>query len=214
MLKNVLFDNPTVEEISQSYKALVKQSGVNNKVKVYFSEPVRLRTNRKKVNIVNEATLYFFDSTSKRFCYTHYHSTGYPVKDYMPYDKIIRMEAISYNEVEDKNKALAVGILKSRYDDQTWPNLTVDNAAYMTMSKKYMKTYFPTRILHQIEEAFKEKKDYSYTKYAQKNEYKIETRVDENGKFRAWFVSEVMESGRSTVYYLLNPKFASFGRKG
>lgn len=215
MLKNVLFDNPTIEEISQSYKALVKQSGVNNKVKVYFSEPVMLRTNKRKVNTVKDATLSFFDSTSKKFCYTHYHSTGYPVKDYMNYDKIIRMEAISYNEEAEKKKALAAGILKTRYDEKTWPDLTAEDISYMTMSRRYMKAYFPTHVLHEIEAAFKEKKNYSYTRYTRKNEYKIETRINEDdGDFRAWFVSEVMESGRTTVYFLLNPTFASFGRRG
>lgn len=215
MLKSIIFDNPTIQEIQTGYEELMKQpESKKGKVKVYFSEPVQLRINRHKANTKQVFELKFFEATNGRYCYTTYNRTGYPLSSNMLYEKIIKMEVTYHKDVveKDKTQKAVENLLKQRYDEHTWSHLTSDGN-FESTKRKYMKTIFPQYVIDELETAFKEKRNFSHRKYGPKRDYSLETKMGDDGIYRGWFSSEFSGTGNGDYYLLLNPNLAAFGER-
>lgn len=78
---------------------------------------------------------------------------------------------------------------------------------------KKFKRYDYERLLSQLEDAFANKTNFSFYQEGQRRKFNIETRLCQDGIFRAWFSSEYSGCANGDYYLLLNPKCASFGER-
>lgn len=118
-------------------------------------------------------------------------------------------EALSAEEMDKKNLEI---IKKARYDEMTWSNITEVKDVQHMMGKKLVsiKDKFDSIDLQQIENAFEKKSNIIIRQRGEKRDYTVETKMCEDGVFRAWYSSEYSGCWNGDYYILLNPTQAFF----
>lgn len=125
------------------------------------------------------------------------------------------IEEIRFKEAlsaEEMDKKILEIIKKARFDEMTWSNLKeIKDVQYM-MGKNLIsiKDKFDSADLQQIEKAFAMKLDIILRNEGAKRDYTVETKMCEDGVFRAWYSSEYSGCGNGDYYILLNPTQAFF----
>ena len=116
--------------------------------------------------------------------------------------------------------------LLKRIHQNAWSNLKeklslsdeeIEKDFYQNLSsfnplKKFKRKNYQI-LLSQIEDAFENKKNISIFEEGQKRKFNLETKLCEDGVFRAWFSSEYSGCANGDYYLMLNPKCASFGER-
>lgn len=213
LLLKVHLNNPSLEQIKEAIKAIreypkFKQTHDNFKFNVQFSEEIRVRRDRYNEPLLESMTVKFFESDGS-LCYTFHSRSGYYLS-YIDFKKIINISfSIPLDDEKDKKDKITK-ILNRRYDSNTWSNLNYDSVKYNEKTIINIKPKFPSYVIEQLKEAFEHKINYSYTKYGTKRDLSVQTKLCDDGIFRAWFSSEYSGCGNGQYYLLLNPTTASF----
>lgn len=185
----------------------------------YFRKPSKVFHRRSKKTIeVTEYECRYFISTRDFLCYTQTARTGTYISE-MDWQNIDRIEMIHREHPDEIKKRTSHKdkmwnrINKSRYDEKTWSNLTIDSFSNGKGRFYQISKIFDESIISQIEEAFKEKKEFRFTRYRQKRDFTVSGRMCEGGIYKAWFSSEYSGCGNGDYYLLLNPRVAVFYQK-
>lgn len=96
-----------------------------------------------------------------------------------------------------------------------------ESLQYKKLSRNYLKKWFPNWILEKVQDAFDDKTTYQETQYKYGNTGEVSSSAtiriwqeSSNGEMRGSVEVYNYRTHRSTVYYVLNPKMATFGGKG
>lgn len=127
------------------------------------------------------------------------------------------IESISYKYYDEKleNEKKLKMIHRARYDENTWSNLNnIDSIKYIEGKKIVsIKNHFSYNQMCMIKKAFDEKKQIIIKNESDSprgRDYSVETKMGEDGIFRAWYSSEYTGCLNGDYYYLLAPNKAIF----
>jgi hypothetical protein len=212
-MKKLMFSlqNPTIQEIKETVEILAYNMGYGKdfpaqKIRVVFSEEVPVRMNSRKVKKIKEMKVKFFESTIGNFCYTFHLRSGYPL--YMiDYSKIISLSIEKGPDIEKQRE----NFLK-RFHPNAWDNIkrNPSRISEYDMKTVNIKRKFPINIIEDLQSAFEEKRDYSYKQYGEKRDLSVQTKMCDDGIFRAWYSSEFAGCLNGSYYVLINPTTAAF----
>lgn len=175
------------------------------------SSPVNYRG---KVRLLDRLKCRFFYHNGT-LAYTPTGRTGWYISD-MSFRNIkeIKLYHKNHPEILEQEKEerykLWNRIQKSRYDEHTWSNLTIEHFKEKKHPFFYIKKVFNERELREIEDAFQNKRSFRIQVEKAKRHYTAEGKMGEDGIYRAWFSSEFIGMLHGDYYYLLNPKVAVF----
>lgn len=186
-----------------------------SKIKVIYKEPSHILSRRKE-RLVDKTDVKFFINDG-RVCYTTTGRTGYLISS-MSYpnvrELILANREVSMEEREIKNRKRQSSqfkrILREKYDNITWSNLTETSFEPGSRFYNITKCNFPSFVYTDLENAFKNKTSYHYKTYGTRRDFSVETKMSEDGIFRAWFSSEYAGCGNGQYYLLINPTTAVF----
>lgn len=192
-----------------------KNYNYESKVKVIYKEPSTIYSRGKHRSTKSTDVKFFLSYDS--VCYTTTGRTGFYV-DKMSFQNVkellLKDRSVFRAEIEEKNEKKKVSqfkrVLKERYDDVTWSNLNKNSFEPGSRFYDITKCNFPSFVYRELEQAFKNKKSYHYKEYGDRRDFSVETKMSEDGIFRAWFSSEYAGCGNGQYYLLLNPKIAIF----
>lgn len=206
-----VFDKAVSELIKIYNENLYKWTFVE-KFKVNFREKANIYS-RGKDKLAKNAEMVFFNSEG-RTCYRIDKRNGY-LTAWMDWDKIDTIELwkrdsnLSKSIENEKKKKFFNRIKKQLFDEVTWSHLTEDSFNSSSRSFFYLKNLnLSSWDKQRIKEAFEEKKEVHIREYGDKRDYSIETKMGEDGVFRAWFSSEYKDCCNGGYYLLLNPEVA------
>lgn len=179
----------------------------------YYREPSIVYYRGKNHRVSEFACDFFFSGES--LAYTPTGRTGWFVPD-MSYGSIKRIvlyhiaHPLVLSDKEAKQEKLWKKVQKARFDDNTWSGLTKDQ--FREASHPF---YNITKLLsiydqRKIQQAFEEKKHFSFSVNKTKRCYTFEGKVGDDGIYRAWFSSEEIGESHGSYYFLLNPTNAVF----
>jgi len=223
-LSNVPFDDLKREKaVIEGWKALCekylaeKQEHIS-KFYLTFSKPLTLRINRRKTMETQKAKVTLFISTIGNFCYTFGKRTGFYF-DSSQIESLISIEAVLPEETRAEKLKL-VKSFANRIHANAWDNLreeiksdpgkAFDRYGAMVTS---IKSKFPDYVINQLKEAFEKKEQYSYSQEAwgkKGRSLRVETKLCDDGIFRAWFSSEYPGCANGDYWLLINPTTAIF----
>lgn len=210
----VLLENPSLDKVEAAWKYLdncmkTDPNFCRQKIHVQFAEPVKVQVDSRNVKEMQSANLKFFISTGGSFCYTFHSRTGYWVTR-LPYQKITAMTIYPQAWVDGARLNKIRSIIK-RIHPNAWDDIKkrpVEEFAHYGTSLLALKGRVPEYVLKQLEVAFAEKKDFRWSRDGQKRDWTIETKLGEDGVFRAWFSSEYAGCGNGGYYLLIQPGYA------
>lgn len=185
---------------------------LEEKFSVKFREKAMIY-NRNKDRIVKKVKLNFFDH-ERGMCYRINKRSGY-LLSHMDWNKISSIEIFTRSSkenkenLEEKKTRFFKRVKNQLFDETTWSNLNENsfnnsNGYFYYLNK--IKLYEGDKQM--LEEAFKEKKTVHINQYSDKRHYSIETKMSDDGVFRAWFSSEYIDCANGSYYLLLNPNVA------
>lgn len=206
---------------------------LHSKVKLTFSEPVRMKITKKKLS--EPKTVHHFrlfignDHGSEVLAYTNSKRTGWA----FGYDlaaKLVSIEGIP--SATDADQIEKVKKLANRFHPNAWADL---KEKLQANPAEYFRNYgytvtsitgkFPSYVLDEIRQAFENKADYHYRKDSNVcapshswggtsnragRDLKIECKLCEDGIFRAWYSSEFSGCLNGDYWLLVNPTTAIF----
>lgn len=219
MDKTITFETaPIVGDIEKAVKDLYGLMGRDKeypwqKVKVTFREPTRVVVNRYSSKLLKNMLVDFFTSATGHFCYTFHKRTGFA----LGMDMASRIKALSIAPLvsHDLKKIRRVKSLARKIHVNAWDDLrkkmeeTPEKYFYHGLALIDISRKFPKSVIEALENAFENKKEYSYGTSGTKRDLSVSTSLCEDGIFRAWFSSEYAGCGNGSYYLLLNPRYAS-----
>jgi hypothetical protein len=179
-----------------------------------FSRPVAVRVNARKVREMDRALVGLFNSRSGQKCYTFHHATGYPLAGPL----VEALEALAAPNPFARERATLERVLrlKDRIHPNAWGDLREKIEANPRRYLDYrlveisMTSVFGERVVAELERAFAEKRNYRHSLSGRRRDRSVETRLCDDGVFRAWYSSEYAGTGNGGYYLLINPRVASF----
>ncbi len=208
----VLLIDPQIKDVRSAVEHLESLMGYDKpykwqKIKVVFEEEVEVRKDRRNVKKLTEMKVNFFNSNRNFFCYTFHRASGFPVSS-IPFRLITSLSI----EVEKTKAEDTVAKILNRRHPNAWTNLDPksDSLKWQEHKTVSIKSKFPSYVIEELKDAFDNKKDYSHKKYGQKRDLSVETKLCDDGVFRAWYSSEYAGCGNGSYYLLLNPTTAAF----
>jgi hypothetical protein len=204
------------ESIKQKYLDGKKER--IDKFYLTFSKPVTLRINLYKTVETQKAKVGLFISDRGIFCYTFGKRTGFYF-DSSQIESLISIEAVLPEETRAEKLKL-VKSFANRIHPNAWANLreeinadpgkALDRYGAMVTS---IKSKFPDNVIDQLKEAFEKKEQYSYRQdpWGKKGRHlSVETKLCDDGIFKAWFSSEYPGCANGDYWLLINPTTAIF----
>lgn len=186
-----------------------------------FSKPVTLRVNQRKTVETEKAKVKLFISTTGNFCYSFTKRNGYQFLT----SQIECLSSIAA-VLPEETRAEKLKLVKSfanRIHPNAWadlreeinadPGKVLDRKGAMVTS---IRSKFPDYVITQLKEAFEKKGQYSYNQHASGNKgrsLRLETKLCDDGIFRAWFSSEYPGCANGDYWILINPTTAIFMEK-
>lgn len=218
----IVFSNPSTTEVKEKWELLKKDlhdKGIYaDKYTLTFSQPVDIRVNRRKVITKRKISVKLFLSPGKDLCYTFNKRTGY-LFGYPDAFYLTSLEAI-LPEVAISQTAEKVKKLANRIHPNAWQDI---KKQIIADPEKYAGNYgatvtsisskFPEYVINQLREAFENKSDYSHrieTYHHSGRNLTVQTKMGEDGIFRAWFSSEYYGCANGDYWILANPTTAIF----
>lgn len=187
----------------------------HRRVRMFFSEDVVLAFNgRNKKG--SKFILAIFKGNSNPYIYSNRinASVGIPMR-YLPVNKLVAIETID-TEVDWARESLK---LQRKFHENAWTNIQMklsDDGSYLR-SEMYGRVEtlcitpkFPQYVLDELVRAFEEKRNYSYRRPGTKRDISVETKLCDDGIFRAWYSSEFAGCGNGDYWLLINPTTAAF----
>ena len=184
----------------------------HQKILVKFKKTIAIKINRNKTKEVTEAAMNFFISTTGNLCYTFYSRTGYPVT----YEMYTNADSFTiFPGASEEEKIEEANALIGRFHPNAWGNLRSPEKLYDYYPFKVVsiKSKFQSKVIEALKEAFDNKTSYSTVRYGKTRDLSVETRLCDDGIFRAWFSSEYSGCGNGDYYILINPTTALFLEK-
>lgn len=240
MLTEVLSPNPTEDTIKEVCDRLRTQAGLDfsrEKFVIKFSKPTTILKGGRYVNDITEMKVRTFFSKQKNYCYTFGSRSGYPfskitMSNIQSISIPTKDEAKSQEELRYLNNVRhALKILHPN----AWENLRTEliedpnhfkyygGFLKIFIPKKYndmageehilYKSVFPDYVRDMVIDGFENKKKFNYSTDRQQYYFTVESNLDTNGVFRAWYSRGIRNSGTTWAYLLLNPNTAWFAEK-
>jgi len=206
---------------------------LKGKVKLTFSEPVRMRIAKRKLS--EPKTVHRFrlfvgnDHGSEVLAYTNSKRTGWAF-DYDLASKLVLIEGIL--PIGDAEQIEKVRKLANRFHTNAWSDL---KEKLLADPAEYFRNYgytvtsitgkFPSYVLDEIRLAFENKSNYHYRKDSNVcppshswggtsnragRDLKVECKLCDDGIFRAWYSSEFSGCLNGDYWILVNPTTAIF----
>ncbi len=187
-----------------------------DKFKVSFAEDVTIHFNYRKQLAGCTFNLKFFISAGM-LCYTFFKRSGWQVTKTM-IEKMTRIKLITYEERREE-KRKQVKYIRGIIHPNAWPELT-EALTDPHKVDKYIRNYglnlidirkrFCKQDCQKIEEAFREKKELHVFRPGTRRDISVNTKICNDGIFRAWYSSEYAGRGNGQYYLLINPHYATF----
>ena len=212
----------TTSKSQQDFINQIRQdqdSGYSGKYVITFSKPVSLIHNRyhKKTYASVEVKLFF---SGNMLCYTFYRRTGYSLFSQVFADEIQSIEQAPPVDSKAKRLKQAQSLLR-RIDDRCWDDIR--NRTPEQISQEFcdsnlipfnfirrFKPYIRGYIKEKMQDAFANKKAFSYRQEGTKRDLSIETKLGKDGIFRAWFSSEYAGCANGDYYLIISPSQAIY----
>lgn len=222
--KEYIFTEHTVEELMNQItifkKSMSDREFPHQKIKVTFNNEVRIQHNKRKREFHTEILLSFFIygenhenvAYSTRISPRHGYSVTY---DFIKNLKSFQIESPEDIKADTIKKTMS---LLGKFHNNLWENIKTELSKDPSlMDSKYYSNFatinisgkFPDYVIHRLKEAIENKEDYRYKTYG-KRDLSVETKMGEDGVFRAWYSSEYSGCGNGAYYLLLNPTVAGF----
>lgn len=211
---SVALNNPTVEDVKNAVDTLKAEIGYDKayphqKIIVNFSEEVSIRADRRTEKMLREAKVKFFEGKHYGLCYSFHERTGYPLSCFEFTSKIVSLSILDKDELDDKHLDKARAVL-NRIHKNAWDNLRSETPKsfferFEPLKLINMSRRFPQPVIKELEKAFENKTKYHYHQYGERRHWTLETKLCEDGIFRAWYSSEYDGCANGQYYLLLNP---------
>lgn len=203
--------------LGEVFKAYREGDYPRQKFTVKFRKPVYIVHNNKKADYETEIGLSFFTPLSGKLCYScrvDPRHGRYVTKEM--YENAESITLFSESDMYDDKK---VRQFVGKFHKNLWENIKkelMDDPK--KMKDRYYNNYattnisrkFPTYVMTELAKAIEEKKDFSYQQCGEKRDLSVQTKMGEDGVFRAWFSSEYAGCGNGSYYLLINPTTAAF----
>ena len=205
------------ETLADEYARSIGRDWWPRKYELTFSEPLTLDFHRRKKVTGRQHTVKLFVSTGGTFAYTFHKTHGYIFSDEM-IRKLVQMRLITAEEEEEKVQQ-KLDQLIAMFHPNAWADVqhALQNNperrryyAGLGLGLLDMRSRFSDKVIRELENAFRNQEDYHICKYGTRRDIRIETRMCEDGVFRAWYSSEYAGCGNGQYYILINPHYASF----
>lgn len=213
----IKLDNPSLEDLAQAWEDLGKP---HDKLTVRFSEPVRVRQNRRKVLTTESIKVRLWLAAGGKIAYTFHRATGYPfssIQDeggWPAWNKVISIENDKHGQRSASRKKLQS--IHRRIHPNAWSDLRekikADPDNYLRnyqIRTTNIKSRFPATVIGNLRDAFENRTDYRYSKPGRVRDLSVSTKLDSDGVFRAWFSSEYPGHGNGQYWLLINPTTAA-----
>lgn len=212
----------TTQRTEQDIKNQIKQdkdSGYSGKYTITFSKPTLLIHDRYHKKTYSSVVVKLFFS-GHMLCYTFFRRTGYSLFQQVSASDILSIEKVTPVEYEAERLKKAESLLR-RIDPRCWDDIR--NRIPEQVSKEFadsnlvpfsfiqrFKPHIQGYLKQKMEEAFQEKKAFSYVQNGQKRDLSVEAQVGKDGIFRAWFSSEYSGCGNGDYYLVISPTQAIY----
>lgn len=216
----IFADSPSWNEFDEALKKLSKEAADSKnteKLEFVFSKPVDIRFAGAKTKFgKNKISLKIF-SGCKGWGYTQrsdsHSGTAMSCFPWYSVRKIVLPDKKEINWEKESR------LMRGRIHPNAWADLQdklSDDGTYLrehlygNLSVISIASRFPGHVITSLRKAFEEKTQFSYRTYGDKRDLTVETKLCEDGIFRAWYSSEYSGCGNGSYYLLLNPTTAAF----
>lgn len=201
---------PTATDLKNAWYMLRGDDDEYNQKRylVRYSKPTTVQIDNRHRKEVTEIVVKFFESKNGIFAYTLHKRTGYDVS-YLGHTNIESIE-VAGEKKQKKTEEEQIQSLLNRRHPNAWTHLTVENVKGLELGVVNIKSKFPSYVIDALVEAFENKTPYHYRTYGKRRDLSVETKLSEDGVFRAWFSSEYAGCANGAYYLLLNPTTATF----
>lgn len=182
------------------------------KVTIKFSKPSRIYSRKRNLSVETYDVGLFLHEDN--IAYTTTGRSGQYVTCGMDYLNITSIEiANPYSDVvkkeaDEKRRKFINRVLNARYNDVTWSNLNENSLLSSKGSFYNISKIFDSWDMDRIKKAFENKEKIHIKQDSKKRDYSVETKLCEDGVFKAWFSSEFTGCCNGSYYLLLNPTMA------
>lgn len=209
-----------VEKAVEALEALMETPMYcRQKIKVFFKQPTEVVVKRRYTKVSEMEATFFKGDGSGSLCYSltsrlRGGCTGYP----MSYSQCANICRLSIRHGSDifREKIARVQALGRSIHPNAWDDLrkkieqTPDEYLQYGLSTMSMTERFDEYVIRALKESFEHKTKYSYRTDRLRRHWSVETKLCDDGIFRAWFSSEYSGCANGGYYLLLNPTTASF----
>lgn len=162
----------------------------------------------QKIKTLKKMAVKFFISSLGNFCYTFHSRRGYPVYS-IDFQKIRRLSIHDREAMNDKEQHKIESILRRRHPN-AWSNLTPENVRNLNPVVINIRRKFDPQVIEQLKAAFDNRTNFRYERCGIRRDWRVETKLCDDGVFRAWFSSEFSGMLNGSYYLLINPTTAAF----
>lgn len=212
----------TIQKTEQDYINQVihdRNDAYYGKYILIFNRPVTLIRNRYHKNTYKTATVKLFIS-GNALCYTFYRRRGYHLFSQVSVLDIQSIERVP--EIDKKALRLkrAESLLR-RIDSRCWD--TIRNKTSEQISEEFcdsnlvpfsfirrFKPHIRGYLKEKLDDAFLHQKAFTYRQEGVKRDLSIETKLCDDGVFRAWFSSEYSGCANGDYYLVISPTQAIY----
>lgn len=212
----------TTPKSQQDFINQVRQdqdSGYSGKYVITFNKPVQLIHDKYHKKTYTSAEVKLFIN-GNMLCYTFYRRTGYSLFRQVFADEIQSIERVAPVDSKAKRLKHAQSLLR-RIDPRCWDDIR--NRTPEQVSQEFcdsnlipfnfikrFKPYIREYIKEKMQDAFENKKVFSYRQEGTKRDLSIETKLCKDGIFRAWFSSEYSGCANGDYYLIISPSQAIY----
>ena len=184
---------------------------------VTFRKPVTIVHNKRMTKEETSIELSFFIASNGYPCYSTRISPRHG--RYVTQEMYENMESISLRAEADFDNEQKTRRLVGRFHPNLWTNIqeelintpsTMKDKYYNNFSTVNLTSKFPKSVMAALKKAIENREDYSYRQYGEKRDMSIETKLGDDGVYRAWFSSEFSGCGNGSYYLIINPTTAAF----
>ncbi|MBN2286890.1 MAG: hypothetical protein JXI43_10615 [Tissierellales bacterium] len=215
----------TTQKTEQDYINQVikdRSDGYYGKYTLTFGRPVTLIHNRYNKKTYNKATVKLFTS-GNALCYTFYQRTGYHLFSQVSVLDICSIERVPEEDKHEQRLQRAESLLR-RIDSRCWDTIRYktpeqiseefcdSNLVPFSFIKRF-KPYIRGYLKEKLEDAFMHQKVFTYRQEGVKRDLSVETKLCDDGVFRAWFSSEYSGCANGDYYLVISPTQAIYYEK-
>ncbi len=218
---NLFLDPPvfTANELEPLIRQLMQHH--QGRFTLVFDQPVRVPTGfsgRHHTQEVSELkhVKFFTASGTNSLAYTVWRRHGFMLWDLpIPHLRSVIAERQMTPDEQRACRLQEIAAILRRIHPNAWddlrqkpPEAFLDQGGAFSIRSKFPD---PEYVIGELREAFDQKKPVRFTSGRSRRHLSVETKMCEDGIFRAWFSSEYWGCGNGCYYLLINPTTAAFG---